>query len=254
MSSDYRVKGLTNEAIRSLAKRSLEFYRASNRYPVNVLSLIQTGTVCTVRGDKKLVFRVVPDVELGDNDAVTTYAPGVVEITCKMSVRDRAALGVGRDRMTLAHELGHAVLHEGPAKARATGAVGRTKINWIAPFESAEHQAKVFAAAFLIVDEFAEQASSAEEVSVLFGVSIEAAEIYFARLIERQDRPKSVARVKQLAAEFARSISGGVKKTRYLATACQTCGQSTLIPIGGKYLCDTCERIGDLPDGDSAEE
>lgn len=64
--------------------------------------------------------------------------------------------------MTLAHELGHAIMHPGMAKARRIGAAGRSSINAIPAHRSAEHQAKVFASAFLIDQSYAETLNSSE--------------------------------------------------------------------------------------------
>ena len=57
--------------------------------------------------------------------------------------------------MTLAHELGHGVMHaaEGLVDNRVTGVGGTTELSKARASESAEHQAKVFASAFLIDDE-----------------------------------------------------------------------------------------------------
>jgi hypothetical protein len=79
--------------------------------PVNILRCLESGSVLTLYGRKELIFVVLDDSELGSAYAKTEFTKGVVTITCRRSVRDRAVVGVGRDRMTLAHELAHAVLH-----------------------------------------------------------------------------------------------------------------------------------------------
>jgi Zn-dependent peptidase ImmA (M78 family) len=73
----------------------------------------------------------------------------------ELTVFNAAKLGEGRSRMTLVHELGHALMHDGGPKFRHTGAVGTTDLSKDRPFESAERQAKIFAPAFLIHDEIA---------------------------------------------------------------------------------------------------
>jgi hypothetical protein len=105
----------------------------------------------------------------------------------KQSVRDQALVGDGRARQMLAHELGHAVMHDGVPMSRRTGASGIGSPKWLKAFESAEHQAKVFAPAFLINDTIAGRASSPNDISVESGISLESANIYFEELTEHRN-------------------------------------------------------------------
>lgn len=80
---------------------------------------------------------------MGSDDAVTELIENVVIIKVRRSVHEQAVWGVGRARMTLAHELGHAITHPGMAKARRTGAAGRAATDRAVPYHrSAEHQAR----------------------------------------------------------------------------------------------------------------
>lgn len=156
--------------------------------------------------------------------------------------------------MTLAHELGHAVLHCGTVMHRGTGASGPTALSRINPEESAEHQAKVFASAFLIDDKVAAELGDAEEVSVQFGVSLTAAKICLERLAYETERAESAARVQQLSEEVKVKLLGRAQADRpnYVDGMCLGCGSKTVIPIGNKLLCDMCGHISDqLPDGDA---
>jgi Zn-dependent peptidase ImmA (M78 family)/ribosomal protein S27E len=261
--ADKRVPGRSDEEVRRIAERTKDDYGASKRRPVNILRHIESGSVLTIYGRKKLTFVVVDDEELQGVDAKTEFENGVVIITCKRSVRDRAEMGSGRDRMTLAHELGHAVLHHSVPLFRFAGAVGATDLAQDAAYKSAEHQAKVFAAAFLIHDEDAAEMSSAEEISVEFGVSKQAAEICFERLQKKAQKARSAERVMKMAEE-AKAVLLGKKAptvpapqivapaTRYLPAPCTVCGNETLISLGPtKVHCDTCGFNGDqLQDGD----
>jgi len=65
--------------------------------------------------------------------------------------------------MTLAHELGHAVLHHSAPMFRLVGAAGVSDLAQEGAHTSAEHQAKVFAAAFLIHYEDAAKMRNAQE-------------------------------------------------------------------------------------------
>jgi hypothetical protein len=228
---------------------------------VNILRFLESGSVQTIYGRKKLIFRVVEDSEMGKIDGKTEYAKGVVTITVKRSVRDEAEMGVGRARMTLAHELAHAVMHHGPVLFRVVGAAGSTDLAKEAAYESAEHQAKIFAAAFLVHEEDAARLSTAEEISIEFGVSLQAAEICFERLLKKADRARSAERVRKMAEE-AKAILREPRKrpvsqqpptpaTNYLADPCTACGRETLISLGPKVHCNSCGFSGDqMPDGD----
>src|SRR5271163_3265164 len=179
MSIDKRVPARSDAEVRRIAERTKVEFGISRRRPVNILRCLESGSVLTLYGRKKLIFLVVDDSELPDADAKTEFSRGVVTITCRRSVRDRAVVGVGRDRMTLAHELAHAVLHHSVPLFRVVGAAGATDLAQDGAHTSAEHQAKVFAAAFLIHDEDAAQMGSAEEISEEFGVSLKAARVCF---------------------------------------------------------------------------
>ena len=171
LSGDRRVTGRSDEEIRTIANRTKSDLGVSRRRPVNILHCLESGSILTLYGRKKLVFVVVDDEELGTVDAKTEYSDGTVTITVKRSVCDRAKVGAGRDRMTLAHELGHAVMHNGMPKFRYAGDAGVTALARISAYRSAEHQAKVFAAAFLVHDEDAARMRDAREISIEFGFS-----------------------------------------------------------------------------------
>ena len=133
----------------------------------------------------------------------------------------------------VAHEIGHAVMHEGPKMSRRID--GNITPKWIQPFESAEHQAKVFAPAFLINDATAPALVNAEEISVRFGISLESAKIYFEQLIERRNRQKSAERVRQMAAEFRARTEPIRPKVHYIQGLCSNFGNATIFPIGIKF-------------------
>ena len=64
-------------------------FGVSRRRPVNILRCLESGSVATLYGRKKLVFVVVNDEELEGVDAKTEFSKGVVTITCRRSVRNR---------------------------------------------------------------------------------------------------------------------------------------------------------------------
>jgi hypothetical protein len=253
MSVDKRAPARSDAEIRRIAERTKAEFGVPRDRPVDILRYLESGTVLTIYGRKKLIFNVVDDTGLGAVDAKTEFAKGVVTITCKRSVRDRAKMGVGRDRMTLAHELAHGVLHHSVPMFRIVGASGIAALAREGAHTSAEHQAKVFAAAFLIHDEDAAKMASAEEISEEFCVSLQAAQICFDRLKRGAERQKSGERVRKIADE-AIAILKETKPQQYLDYPCTGCGLPKLIQLGTKVRCQNCGFFGErFQDGDKAD-
>lgn len=140
--------------------------------------------------------------------------------------------------MTLAHELGHAVMHAtaGVIDHRATGATGMTTISKINASESAEHQAKVFASAFLIDDKRAAELVSPAEISAEFLVSLSAAEICYERIQTERERAASAARVLEANSKFQAMMRQTKKKNNYLQPLCIACKCQTRAPIGRRLF------------------
>lgn len=188
MSEDYSVNRRFDFIVRQTAERTKKFFGVDKIRPVNIIRCLESGLIQTEYGRKKLVYKTVPDHELPESEAMTEFAPGVVTITARESVHDKAVVGDGRARMTLSHEIGHAVMHEGSPKHRHINAVGTTRLSKISASESAEHQAKVFAAAFLIDYAVAATLASPEDISIHFGISLEAAKICFEQVTRAPKR------------------------------------------------------------------
>lgn len=114
-------------------------------------------------------FEVVANNELA-NDHGRTY-PDSNLIYLREEVYDGACLGKGRDRFTLAHELGHLFLHRNIALAR---------VNSNDPpliYMNSEWQADKFASYLLMPINLVITCSSTEEMVSKFGVSYEAANV-----------------------------------------------------------------------------
>jgi hypothetical protein len=160
LSDDYYVPKRSNKEIRAEALSAKAFNGTEKRRPVNVIRCLQSGQILTRRGRKNLVYNVLDDALMGDADGKTEFASDTVAISIKRRVHQKALWGDGRARMTLAHELGHGAMHYGAILFRNTNATGATELSRTSPWESAEHQAKVFASAFLIDDKVAATFSS----------------------------------------------------------------------------------------------
>jgi hypothetical protein len=253
---DRRVTRRSNNECRDIANSTKSYYRIGRLWPVNIGRILRTGKILTLRGEKALVYEVVPDHVLGNKDAKTELVDGSIKITAKKSVDSQATWGADRERMTLAHELGHAVMHAtaGAIDHRATGAAGTTTLSRINASESAEHQAKVFASAFLIDDKRAAELGSPAEISTEFVVSLWAAEICYERIQLERERIASVGRIMEANRRFQALMGGTQEKKKYLQARCTACSCQTLLPLGIKVGYETCGYVGDHPEnGDPSD-
>jgi hypothetical protein len=251
MTDDYRAKSRSDQEVRRVAKKLRIYFGVADCRYVDILDCLQRKTILTVKGERQLKFEICPDDEMGGDYGRTSYGKDIVAIAVRQSVRNDALIGIGRARNTLAHELGHGVMHDGVPMARRT--IGNVTPMWLRPFESAEHQAKVFAPAFLINDSIAQTLGDAEEIAIEIGISLESAKIYYDELIESHERSKNAERMLRLANEFRASMTSPASTIRYLEELWPVCGRQTVIPIGVKFMCHTCGDVRDrFPDGDSA--
>src|SRR5262249_33696882 len=103
------------------------------------------------------------------DEAVVSVDERIMKV--RESVHEGARMRVPRYRMTLAHEVGHMALnHTGAPKSRIPG-VGAREV-FISPAKSAERQASVFAAAFLMPRAQVRQCTSPADVARRLNVSL----------------------------------------------------------------------------------
>jgi IrrE N-terminal-like domain len=246
---DRRVTRRSNDECRRIAQNTKVYFGIGRTWPVYIGRVLRSGSVLTVRGEKPLIYNVVDNHVLGIKDAKTEAIDGSIIVTVKNAIDSLATWGDGRARMTLAHELGHAVMHaeEGSVDHRAAGAVGMTTLSKINASESAEHQAKVFAPAFLIDETRAAELESPMEIAMEFLVSVSAAEICYERIQLERERAASAVRVIEANKKFQALMKETEQEKRYLSAHC-ICGCQTLIPLGIKVGCETCGYVGDHPE------
>lgn len=89
-------------------------------------------------------------------------------IMMRPEIYDRAVAGHGRDRMTLAHEVGHLLLHTEVQLARRVGA------GPIEAFRDPEWQAKAFAGELMVPRSLCPKEKHPAEIATLLGVSVDA--------------------------------------------------------------------------------
>lgn len=260
MSDDYRVDGRSNAKVRACGKRARQFLGLSEKTFIEVLELEAVTEIWTVLGPKPFRFEAVSDTEIRGDFGRTTFDESAILVQVPRRIRHDALLGHGYARFTIAHELGHGTLHvrqllQGASMPRRQ--LGNFTPGWIQKFESAEHQAMVFAAAFLINDDIARSQTCADDIAVQFGLSLDAARIYFDQMLEEMERPSSVERVQLMAAEFKASavqMTSAKRSIQFLNDACASCGQRKVFPVGHKFMCQACNTISDgFQDGDSVQ-
>jgi len=115
-------------------------------------------------------FEVKEADEMGDNHGLTH--PESNEMWIRSDVYEGALQGNGRDRFTIAHELGHLLLHSQPGMPRKMKPASSMK-----PYVNSEWQANSFAGALLIPTTFAVASRNPYEISEVCGVSVDAANV-----------------------------------------------------------------------------
>lgn len=118
-------------------------------------------------------FIVCTMEEMGTNEGLTNTHNGIMRI--REDVYYGACNGNGRDRFTIAHEVGHYLLHNNDSISLA-----RNK-GEIVPYEDPEWQANAFAGELLIPAKLV-KGLSYQEISEKCGVSYEAAKYQLSKI------------------------------------------------------------------------
>lgn len=116
--------------------------------------------------------------EMGQNHGLTIPSENVIRL--REDVYDGACRGVGRDRFTAAHELGHYIMHRDVPIVFHRAEHGR-----LAPFRDSEWQANSFSGALLMPEAAMRTCQSLDEIVERFGVSRSAAEVQNKQLFRR---------------------------------------------------------------------
>lgn len=116
-----------------------------------------------------VTFEVVDCASMGEKHGETLIGKNVIRI--REDVYDRACKGFGRDRLTMAHELGHLLLHNMKNLSLARNAKQK-----IPAYCDPEWQANAFAGELLAPYEFL-KGKSVEKIAENYGISISAAQV-----------------------------------------------------------------------------
>lgn len=158
----------------------------------------------------KLVER--PDAEMPDEEAYADFSTR--ELAFRTSVLAGAERGVNRYRMTVAHEMGHVVLEHQHGRLRRMQD-GNKEFKFGRRSESAEWQARYFAAALLMPRELVKASATIGAVASTCNVSIQAAEIRFDEINVRGKAKHTPEDIKADIKELRASVQqGDIRPTR----------------------------------------
>src|SRR5690606_38684487 len=125
--------------------------------------------------DEKFTYEIVPIEEMMGSYA-ETY-PEQSKIVIREDVYTRAIEGVPRDRFTIAHEIGHFILHRPGRIVLAR----KTKHDKIPAYKNPEWQANTFAGELLAPPQVI-RGLTIQEVTLICGVSYDVAKIQLSNL------------------------------------------------------------------------
>lgn len=164
--SDYIVESKSRKELRRLAMTLRKHLGLENELWIPIVELLDV--LCEIFAG--FSYEIVGDNELpGGTHAETDIRTG--HIIIKESVYERACNGEGRDRMTIAHEIGHYF-----TLCFCDFSLQRNfKRQEVKPFNDPEWQAKCFAGEFMVAHHLTGDMSVSEIVEAC-GVSIDAAD------------------------------------------------------------------------------
>lgn len=171
----HRVRPLSVQAIRDKASQIRQVLSVVGAPPNGAIDVVAVTDIYLPKLMDDFSLDIVADGSMGADHARTYPDKNLVQV--QGSVYEGARHGHGRDRFTLAHELGHLFLHRGVTAFARAAASSTHK-----PYEDSEWQADAFAAEFLMPFKEILQCSSASEIPYLYGVSSQAAEVRFKKV------------------------------------------------------------------------
>lgn len=151
------------ESIEQLAEAIREVFALDDDPYFPVVEFLEWGLSQVTEG---ITFDVITPDGLGSRMGSVDTLQQVLYL--REDVYERAIKGKARDRFTVAHEIGHAVMHVGTLNRVESGTA-------VPAYRNPEWQANKFAAALLMPRQLIHQCTSTGEIVTKFGVSREAA-------------------------------------------------------------------------------
>jgi hypothetical protein len=168
----FKVKPRNTKQVRKVASTLHEVFSLNTNESIDVISLIDIDIPKKLEG---FHYEVVPDKEMGNYAGL--YYPAEMKMELKESVYDGACSGNGQDKFTIAHEIGHMILHSDEVALAKTTSDSKPRI-----FEDSEWQADQFAAELLMPFNEVVSLNSPEEIQEKFKVSAQAARVRFEKV------------------------------------------------------------------------
>ena len=162
--SSVRVEPRSRKDIRAVASAFRAFFGLKNP-KLPIMSLLENELP---KVHEKFYLGVAEKGELKKCHGLTVPNKGVIYL--REDIYDGAMNGVGRDRFTACHELGHLLLHQDVSFAKQASSAPLKR------YEDSEWQANCFAGELLICSKHVNKCTSCSEIQEVFGVSKEAAE------------------------------------------------------------------------------
>ena len=170
----YEVPPLSRDKIIDAAVNLRTALRITNQmFPI--LTVVE---VLLPQIDEEFSFEVKDEAELGNQHGLTR--PELKEMWIRDDVYEGARKGVGRDRFTIAHELGHYLLHNEPGLARTLKPKGS-----LPAYRCSEWQANSFAGALLIPTDVTLALRDPQAIAEACGVSLDAARVQIKVLTQK---------------------------------------------------------------------
>lgn len=170
----HRVSPLSNEKIKMYAQRFRDVLELTDQTYLRLDVLLEG-----LAASETIELEIVEDRLLPKRYAVTY--PDKNKIVLQESVYDALCEDDNHARFTVAHELGHLIMHRNQMSYARSKVPAGHKI-----YEDSEWQADVFASHFLIDSRLVKPKLTVSEISEKFGVSMQAAEAWV-----RKNRVKS---------------------------------------------------------------
>ncbi|MBR9900802.1 MAG: ImmA/IrrE family metallo-endopeptidase [Rhodospirillales bacterium] len=159
---------ISRPRLRAVAQGLRDLVQPKGDKFVDVVQILESGFLGLIAPGFE--WRITDRHELPLEHGLTDFSEKFVII--REDVYEGAIAGQGRDRLTVVHEIGHAILHNEVKLARpATNAVSPKR------YQCPEWQANCFAGEFLLDVRELTAPLSIEQISQEFGVSVLAAKI-----------------------------------------------------------------------------
>lgn len=164
----YQVPPMSRGQIRDVARNIRKICKELSGQDTPSFPIVEFLDVILSKHFEDFTLEIIDVDQMGDAHGITFPDEHLIKI--RSDVYEGACKKQGRDRLTMAHELGHYVLHADLGMARMAPRES------IKPYMSSEWQANAFAGELLISAEHISQCHSPAEASNMFDVTMDAAE------------------------------------------------------------------------------